>query len=260
VNLAFRDAARFRTVKGGRVFDVAWPMLLQMIALPIAMQTDRIILSHVSDLKNLAEYNLASQMYTPVWQVVSSAGVALWPIFARARARGGEARKFALPLPISLAFGGAAAVVCVVISFVSPWLSARASGGTIHLHLGVLIAFSIFMVLQATKYPLGMYMTDAKGLRYQAFMIVLLMPVNLGLSWILAIHLGAAGPIIGSAVGVFFCQVLANWIYVARELRSISPGRHRLEDRPPPNEDDTILGVLMDPDGTQEIPLPHRES
>src|SRR5882762_2031673 len=42
VRLAFRDAGRVRAVRGGKVFDVAWPMLLQMIALPIAMQTDRL--------------------------------------------------------------------------------------------------------------------------------------------------------------------------------------------------------------------------
>ena len=223
---AFRDAARVRTVKGGRVFDVAWPMLLQMIALPIAMQTDRIVLSHVSDLKSLAEYNLASQMYTPVWQVVSAAGIALWPAFARARARAEHGDPVASPIRMALAFGGAAALVCLVISLASPWLSARASGGTIHLELAIVVVFSVLMVLQATKYPLGMYMTDARGLRYQAFMIIAFLPVNLGLSWVLAVQLGAPGPVIGSAVGVFFSQVLANWIYVRRELRSRRPGGH----------------------------------
>jgi O-antigen/teichoic acid export membrane protein len=180
----------------------------------------------VSNLRNLAEYNLASQMYTPVWQLVSSAGIALWPIFARARARSGEGEPVTSPMPMALAFGGIAALVCVAIAFASPWLSARASGGTIHLHSGILIAFSIFMVLQASKYPLGMYMTDARGLRYQAFMIIAFMPVNLGLSWVLGVHLGASGPVIGSAVGVFFSQVLANWLYVRRELRQRRPPRH----------------------------------
>ncbi|MCU1658268.1 MAG: Membrane protein involved in the export of O-antigen and teichoic acid, partial [Pseudonocardiales bacterium] len=128
---ALRDAPRVASVRGGKVFDVAWPMLVQMIALPIAMQTDRLILSHVSDLKNLAEYNLASQMYLPVWQVVSSAGVALWPIFAKART--GSDTKVTSPMRLAAAFGGAAAAVCVLISLVAPWLSARASGGDIHL-------------------------------------------------------------------------------------------------------------------------------
>ncbi|MCU1656116.1 MAG: polysaccharide biosynthesis protein, partial [Pseudonocardiales bacterium] len=49
-----------------------------------------------------------------------------------------------------------------------------------------------------------------------------LLPVNLGLSWYLAIHLGAVGPVIGSTVGVLLCQVLANWWYVRRDLRARS--------------------------------------
>jgi O-antigen/teichoic acid export membrane protein len=199
------------------VFGLAWPMLIQMIALPLAMQTDRLVLSHVSDVKNLAEYNLASQMYTPIWQVVSAAGFALWPVFARARADS----KASAPSPMRMAlmFGAGAAAVCVLITAVSPWLSARASGGQIQLSWTLLITFSILMIFQATKAPLGMYMTDARGLRYQAFMILLLLPVNLGLSWYLALQLGAAGPVIGSAVGVFLCQVVANWIYVGRDQR-----------------------------------------
>jgi hypothetical protein len=75
------------------------------------------------------------------------------------------------------------------------------------------------MVCQATKYPLGMFMTDAPGLRYQAFMVVLMVPVNLGLSIVLARRFGAVGPVIGSAVGVFFFQVVANWAYVRHVLR-----------------------------------------
>jgi O-antigen/teichoic acid export membrane protein len=221
---ALRDAPRVRSVRGGKVFDTAWPMLIQLIALPIAMQTDRLILSHVSDLKNLAEYNLASQLYLPVYYVLSAAGVSLWPIFARARA--GVSRSGVAPLRMSLAFGGAAAGICALVSLLSPCLTQAASGGRIKVGVALMLSFSILMVFQATKYPLGMYMTDARGLRYQAVMIVLvLLPINLGLSWYLAIRIGAAGPVIGSAVGVFLSQVAANWVYVRRELRAVPPSQ-----------------------------------
>ncbi|WP_375499412.1 lipopolysaccharide biosynthesis protein [uncultured Jatrophihabitans sp.] len=217
VGRAIRDAPRVRTVRGATVFSTAWPVVVQMVALPIAMQTDRLVLSHVSDLPNLARYNLASQIFTPVWAVVSSAGVALWPIFARARAR--KDSYAPSPARMSLAFGGAAAVICLCLALASPWLAKTASGGAVHLDLPLVITFSVFMVFQALKYPLGMYMTDARGLRFQALMIVLLLPVNLGLSWVLAERWGAVGPVIGSAVGVFCCQVVANWWYVRRDLR-----------------------------------------
>ncbi|HKY14085.1 MAG TPA: oligosaccharide flippase family protein [Microthrixaceae bacterium] len=217
VGQSLRDVPRIRSVRGGRVFDVAWPMLVQMVALPVAMQSDRIVLSHVAGPAELAEYNLAAQMYLPIWQVVTAAGVALWPIFARARARGERGTNS--PMPIAAGFAGAALAAAVVITIAAPWLADLASGGRIEIPTSLLLAFSFFMVLQGTKYPLGMFMTDAAGLRYQAVMIVMMLPVNLGISIVLAREFGPIGPVIGSAVGVLIFQVLANAWYVRQALR-----------------------------------------
>jgi O-antigen/teichoic acid export membrane protein len=231
---AVRDVPRVRTVRGGRVLDVAWPMLLQMIALPIAMQTDRIVLSHLSTPRSLAQYNLASQLYSPVWQITSAAGIALWPIFARARAR--STRSAAGPLQLAAAFAGIAALLCAVITAVAPWLAARASGDRVHLGPLLLVSFAVFMIFQAAKYPLGMYLTDARGLRFQALTIAAFLPVNLGLSIVLARPYGAAGPVIGSAVGVLLCQVVANWLYV-RRIEAAAESRPREADSSPKEEE-----------------------
>jgi O-antigen/teichoic acid export membrane protein len=222
---AFRLALHLRTVRGARFLDTAWPMLVQMVALPIAMQTDRIVLSHVSSLDDLAEYSLAAQMFTPLVGVVATAGMALWPVFARARAQGVTSE--VSPTRMSLLFGVVAGGFVLAVSLAAGVLSELASGGTITLAAGLLLAFSALVILQAVKYPLGMYMTDARGLRYQAYMIVLMLPVNLGLSIALAKAIGPAGPVLGSAVGVGIFQVLANWIYVRRALRSSSNGNRR---------------------------------
>ncbi|SNR41394.1 lipopolysaccharide biosynthesis protein [Blastococcus mobilis] len=212
---ALRDVPRWRTVRGARVFDVAWPMLVQMIALPIAMQTDRIVLSHRADAGALAEYTLAAQMFTPIWAVVSAAGVTLWPVYARARARGRQSS----PVPMAGLFGGLAALMAGGVALASSWLAELASGGRILLGCPLVAAFALLMVLQGVKYPLGMFMTDSAGLRFQALMIVLMLPVNVGLSWYLAGSLGAVGPVIGSVIGVAGSQVLANLLYVRRKLR-----------------------------------------
>ncbi len=222
-----RDALHFRTVRGGRVFDVAWPMLIQMIALPVAMQTDRLILSHVATVDALAQYNLAFQMYNPVWQVTNAAGVALWPIFAKARATNDTSQS---PTRIALAFGGVGLFCCICISIVARPLAHLASDGQISVSLLMMLSFSLLMICQAAKYPLGMYMTDARGLRFQAYAIVAMVPVNLGLSWLLALWLGAPGPVIGSFVGVLSCQVVANLFYVRRDLRR----RAALQPEPAP--------------------------
>jgi O-antigen/teichoic acid export membrane protein len=212
---ALRQVVRLRTVRGGRVMDVAWPMLVQMVAVPLAMQTDRIVLSHRAGSDVLAEYSLAAQMFIPIWAVVSAGGIALWPVFARARAEGTTSS----PLPMAWAFGGCAAVMALGVALLSPVLAELASGGAISLGGPVVVSFAILMVLQAFKYPLGMYLTDAAGLRYQALMIVMMLPVNVGLSWYLTGPLGAAGPVVGSVVGVVIFEVLANLALVRRRLR-----------------------------------------
>lgn len=220
VGVALRQAVRFRTHRGGQVMDVAWPLLVQMVAVPLAMQTDRLVLSHRAGDGVLAEYSLAAQMFIPVWAVVSAGGIALWPVFARARAAGTPAS----PVPMALAFGACAAALSLAVAVASPLLARLASGGEITLGVPVVVAFAVLMLLQAVKYPLGMYLTDAPGLRYQALMIVIMLPVNVGLSWYLTGPLGAAGPVVGSVVGVALFEVLANLVQVRRRLAVAGAG------------------------------------
>ena len=63
-----------------------------------------------------------------------------------------------------------------------------------------------------------MYMTDHRGLWFQVVPILVLVPLNLGISWWLIGVLGAGGPVIGSAISVALCQVLPNFWYVQRDL------------------------------------------
>lgn len=216
---AVRGAAD-RHTRGGRVFNTAWPMLIQMTALPIAMSSDRLVLSLVGTIEDLTEYSLANQLFSPVFAVVTAAGFALWPVFAKARAAGTAAP--VSPMRLSLVFAGLAALACIILSVASPWLTELASGGEIRLGIDLLVAFSIFIVVQSAKYPFGMYLTDAAGLRFQAYFIMAMLPVNLGLTILLIPVLGAVGPVVGSIVGVVLFQLLPNWVLVRRRLRTVA--------------------------------------
>jgi len=201
--------------RGDRVGHVAWPMLVLMIASPLAMQTDRIVLSHVSSVAQLAEYSLAAQMFIPIWHLSNAAGMALWPIFAKERA-GGEHRS---PTSYALVFAGIATAGALCVSVASPLLSRLASGGQITISWEVLLAFAALQIFQAAKYPFGVYLTDSRGLRFQVWMVLAMLPVNLGLSILLGRAMGAVGPVIGSAVGVLVFQLFANWWYTRRVIR-----------------------------------------
>ena len=216
-----RAAPRLRTERGARVMSTAWPTLVQLVTLPIALQTDRIVLSHVASLQQLASYSLASQMFTPVGAVVAAAGVALWPVFARARAHGGDPPS---PQRLAVGFAAVALLACAVIGVASPLLAHFASGGTIAVSVPLVLAFSALMVGQAAKNPFGQYMTDPRGLRFQAYVIpTVLLPANLVLSIWLGAAIGAPGPVLASAVTVVACQVLPNWWWVRREQRRRAP-------------------------------------
>lgn len=214
---AYRAALRLRSERGAPVFNVAWPMLIQMIAVPLAMQSDRLLLGHLSTLDELTSYSLASQIFMPIFAVVTSAGFALWPVFARARATGTKSPLS--PFVMSGLFAGVALLASVAMGLASGWLSEVASGGRISLDVGLIIAFASLMVVQSARYPFGSYLTDASGLRFQAYWVLVMLPVNLGLSIALAPSLGAVGPVIGSIVGVTMCQLLPNFWMVLRRTR-----------------------------------------
>ncbi|MTB88010.1 polysaccharide biosynthesis protein [Aeromicrobium senzhongii] len=214
LRLAYRDALRVRSVRGARVFDTALPLLVQMIALPIAMQSSRIVLSHVASRDELAQYSLAAQMFLPIVGVAMAAGVSLWPVFARERAA--NPSSISSPHAMALWFGVAACVVGAMVAVASPWLAEIASGGQIRLDAALVAAFVVLVIVQAAKNPLGNFLTDARGLRFQAIMVTLMMPWNIVASVFLSMSLGAIGPVIASISGVMIFQLAANWIYATR--------------------------------------------
>jgi O-antigen/teichoic acid export membrane protein len=222
LGLAVREVLHPRRYPGVPAFAVAWPMLVQMTALPIAMQTHRLLLSHLTAGDELAQYNLASQLFGILLQTITAAGLALWPFYARAR----STNRVESPVRPALAFLAAGVVLAAGLAVVSPWLAAFVSDGKIELDRWLVVAFVAFVALQATKYPLGMYMTDARGLRFQVLPILLMVPLSLGLSWVLIPTIGSGGPILASVAGVLVCQVVPMAWYVQRDV-----ARRRAEAR-----------------------------
>ena len=187
---------------------LAWPMLVQMVALPIAMQTvaccsatsapstaRRVqpglaaVRHRAADHRRRRHRALADLRRGPRADRVESPAVAtLWFLARR---------------PLVGRRPGGAVAACSPTS--SP-------AGQIHLDLW-LRSFVVFVALQAAKYPIGMYMTDKRGLVFQVVPILVMVPLNLGLSWWLIGVVGAGGPVVGGR-SVALCQVVPNLWYV----------------------------------------------
>jgi len=191
-------------IRGSRVMDSGLPMMLIMIVTPIGLQSDRLVLSHVAGPDDLAAYTLAAQVFLAVLTLAHGAGMTLWPLFAHARARGDMVD----PIRISMLVGLAALFCCLLVAPLSSWIFGILSDGRILVSTGLTLAFSTFVILYSVNVPLGMYLTDPQGLRFQARCVIPMVCANLPLSiWLVHVW-GAAGPIAASAVVVGLFQVL----------------------------------------------------
>ena len=163
IGKALREVPFPRRYPGVPAMGVAWPMLVQMVALPIAMQTDRLLLSHLTTGTELAQYNLASQLFGLVVQTIAAAGVALWPIYARARSES----RIESPMKPTMWFLAGGLGLGLLLAALSPLLTHFIAGDRFTLDPWLVGGFVVFVALQAAKYPAGMYMTDKRGLTFQ---------------------------------------------------------------------------------------------
>jgi O-antigen/teichoic acid export membrane protein len=207
------DLLRFRSRTGSSVRRTAAPMLLITLGIPLALQTDRIILAHRSSLRALAQYAVGMQLYAPLWTVIATAGTALWPVFVRRQALGitSGVRE---PLRWFVLAGGCGAIVLFVGG---PWAARLATGSQLDADRPLFLALGLLLLVQGAQLPVGMSLMAEPGLRFQAACVILMVPVSLVLSWLAAAPWGAKGPVFGSVVAILVCQ----WLPGLRRVRAM---------------------------------------
>lgn len=212
---AMRDVPRLRAVPGVKVLDVAWPQLVQSLVIPVGFAFDRILISHFGTAGMLARYNLAYQLFGLVTQVIVVAGVALWPFYARQRATG----RISSPAGPVLVYSALALVLGLGLAILAPWLMGFLSQGQIAPDMWTLLGFVAYGVVTAAKQPLGMYMTDPRGMRAQIPWVLVMVPANLALAVLLIGRLGAGGPMVAATLTSLVFQVIPYAVWVRRDLR-----------------------------------------
>ena len=196
----------------------ALPMMLITIGLPVALQTDRLVLSHVATRSDLSRYAIVSMLYVPAWSIISSAGMSLWPRFAgmRSHSEPERALEYRRVFRIFLLFGGAGGLALVALGPIVTKQWAGSSGGSLTLWC----TFGFLLLVQATHLPGAMFLTQPAGLRFQAYCVTAMCAVNVPLSVGLAKAWGAAGPVMASAVTILGFQLLT----ARRRILRPSPG------------------------------------
>ena len=211
---------RHRLGVSREITSAAVPMSAMMIGIPLVMQTHRIMLSNFGTAAQVAQYSLAAQIFIPVTAVAAAASTTLWPFFARARGQDGPGHWSTNPFVFAIAMPLAALMVCGVLTAATPWLGELISGGAVELTLPLGVAYSCFVIAQVAQSPLGVYLTDVAGLRFQAVLTVPLVVVV----WLTAKpaieHFGAAGPLWTTAAALVVLQIIPFSIVIARRQRS----------------------------------------
>jgi O-antigen/teichoic acid export membrane protein len=206
-----------RTHPGASIKALAGPFLIMQLTVPIAVQSDRIVLSHVSTDIAVASYSVAVQIFAPVLALIGASAQPLWPIYTAARSKGehGPGLK-----KILLVFAIATAVICSALIVIADPLGTFIGAGRVDLGWLLPIAAALAILMQAIAYPLAMYLIDPPGVRFIAIINVVALPVNIGLSILFATHLGAAGPLFATALTGFIVLLIPAWIYIERRQRA----------------------------------------
>ena len=192
-------AIRERPGREVRVSSQAWPMFVIVCSNAVAFQADRLIVSHLMNSMAVAQYSLFAQVYAPLASVISVAGIALWPHFARAR----EADEPVIVrdvVRLGLVYTACGVVLGVGFAvFSGPTVSAVANGD-VDATVGLAMWFGVLLIPLAAQQPVGMFLTDVAGLRMQATLSILSALANVMLSVLLVPKIGVTAPVVASVV------------------------------------------------------------
>lgn len=218
-----------RRFPGLAIAATAVPMFAVMIGLPLALQSDRIVLSYRVDPASLSDYSYVAQLYTPLFSVITVAGVALWPHFAADDKAPGALRKSWLTVLSILGTAGLLGAMGFLL--LSPLAIHWMSAGTAHPGWSLLLAFAALLVVQSLQMSTGILLISPRQLRFQAFCVLALVITNLPLSWLLAGTIGPAGPVWASVITVAACQTVPAMIAATRATSTPAAGQLSPEPR-----------------------------
>ena len=213
---------------GASIRAMSGPVLLITLATPIALQSDRIVLSHVSTRQAVADYSVLFQIIAPAIALIAASAQPLWPVFAEARAQGRTGPSLTRLLML---FCGGGAVLGAALAAIANPVAELIGGDAISLGVLLPVSGALAVVTAAASYPVAMSLMDPERVRFGAFLTVLALPLNIGLSIWLARLVGASGPLLATVAVGIGVQAVPGLIY-SRNWRA--PGRHRPATVPEP--------------------------
>lgn len=202
----------------GEVVRTAMPMFVLMAAGGLLFQSGRLVLSHSSTLQQVAIYSALWTFFQPLLSVVQTAGVALWPRFAAARASGGSlGHEFRSATFTSGLIGLTAGLG---LTFLGPFAVQFATAGKIQVTFVQCAILGAALVVEATRMPAAMILTFPRGLWLQSTSTWVSAAIVVILGLLQSQSLGATAPmlalLIAMLIGLATPTVAAAAIFLRR--------------------------------------------
>jgi O-antigen/teichoic acid export membrane protein len=208
-----RTVQPFRNV---RLLSGSGWMFIVMIGLPIGLETGRIVLSHTSSAEELSRFALSAQLYALAWSVITTAGGALWTVFAKQRRQASESLR--LWMQMVAVFGGLGLAGGCLLIVVGPWLGEFISGGQVEVVPEQMALFAALLLVQCVHLPAGVLLTLPSELRWQAACVVVMAVLSVTISVLAAPIYGGLAVTAGATIGILLAQFLPDLVMVRRFL------------------------------------------
>lgn len=218
---ASRELLHPRRYPGVPVMHVGWPMLAQLASSLVAMASQRYVLAQLGSHADVAEYGVAGQVFLALYGLVIAAGVALWPHYTNQRHLGQLQRG---PAGLSAIFATGIALATALAWVFGDWIFGFITDGRLTVQPATIAAFGVMVALQAALYPLGMFIMDEPGIRFQVAPALLMAASSIVLAVILTPTVGVLGPLLGNSISVLVFQLVPFSVYIWRHRdRLLSP-------------------------------------
>ncbi len=206
-----------RSGTGTRLLAGSMWLFLVGVGLPVGLQAGRVLLAHLSTPVELSQYALMTQIYGVCWSVLSTAGLAYWPIFVKRRTATEETVRMWWQL--TWAFGGIAVLITVAMVALGPWAAAILSGHRIDVSSWLALAFGGLLIAQALHLPANVLLTRPHEARWQALWAVTMAIVSISVGAVVAAQFGAPGVVCAAASAILLAQVIPDLAWVPRLVR-----------------------------------------
>lgn len=189
-------------------------LFLVGVGLAVGLQAGRLLLAWLSTPVELSKYALMAQIYGVCWSILSTAGLAYWPVFVRRRESNAETLRIWWRL--TAGFAAIAAIAAVGMTLFGPWAASVLSGGEIAPSASLALAFGVLLVGQGMRMPATVLLTRPTEARWQALWTLTMAAISIGLGYAAAGSFGAIGVVCAAAAGVFAAQVIPDLLWTPR--------------------------------------------